>query len=102
MMSIDIKNIEVEVKGRFTSLTLRGNVSYGYCRDVTYLRPDSESWQFPVDYHFEFGDTCFRDYISERYNKQPVQTAQQLLSDSHFIKYSPIRQFHDSFCIKRP
>ena len=35
MMSIDTKNIEVEVKGRFTSLTLRGDVSYGFCRDVT-------------------------------------------------------------------
>ena len=35
MMSIDIKNIEVEVKGRFTSLTLRGVVSYGFCHDFT-------------------------------------------------------------------
>ena len=35
MMSIDVNDIEVEVMGRFTSLTLRGDVSYGFCRDVT-------------------------------------------------------------------
>ena len=34
MMSIDIKNIEVEVNGRFTSQTLRGDVLYGFCHDV--------------------------------------------------------------------
>ena len=43
MMSIVIKNIEVEVKGRFTSLSfIRGKVSYGFCHDVTYLRADSD------------------------------------------------------------
>ena len=35
MTSIDIKNMEVEVKGSFTSLTSQGDVSYGFCHDVT-------------------------------------------------------------------
>ena len=39
-MSTDIKNISVEVKGRFTLLTLRGDVSYGFCHDVAFGEPN--------------------------------------------------------------
>ena len=39
-MCMDIKNIEVEDKGKFTSLTLRDDVLYGFCHDVTFGEPN--------------------------------------------------------------
>ena len=58
MMSIDIGNIEVEVKGRFTSLILRGDVSYGFCYDVTFGEPNLTR-QFSLTIAMKFTSMCY-------------------------------------------
>ena len=39
-MSIAIKNIEVNVKGRFTPLPFLGDGSYAFCHDVRFGEPN--------------------------------------------------------------